>query len=61
MAKKTLDYKKMGLTFLGFATAKLIYDFLAKEVIDFYGVVAIPLIAISLIYIVDKDRFLSED
>jgi len=61
MAKQALDYKKMGLTFLGFGAAKLIYDFLAKGAIDFYGVVGIPLIAIGLIYLVDKDRFLSKD
>ncbi len=61
MAKQTLDYKKMGLTFLAFAAAKLLYDFLAKDAIDFYGVIAIPLIAIGLIYLLDKDRFLSDD
>ncbi len=61
MAKQKLDYKKMGLTFLGFGAAKLTYDFLAKDAIDFYGVVAIPLIAIGLIYLIDKNRFMSED
>ena len=50
----------MALTFLAFAAAKLTYDFLAKDAIDFYGVIAIPLIAIGLIYLMDKDRFLSE-
>ena len=61
MAKKILDYKKMALTFLGFAAAKLLYDFLAKDAIDFYGVIAIPLIAIGLIYLMDKDRFMSDE
>ena len=61
MAKKTLDYKKIALTFFGFAAAKLTYDFLARDAIDFYGVVAIPLIAIGLIYLLDRGRFMSDD
>lgn len=61
MAKQKLDYKKMGALFLGFALAKLIYDYLAADAIDFNGVIVIPLIAIALIYLVDKERLMSDD
>ena len=61
MAKQKLDYKKIGFLFLAFAAGKLIYDYLAADAIDFNGVVVIPLIAIVLIYLIDKERLLSED
>ena len=61
MAKQKLNYKKMASFFLGFAAAKLLLDYFTKEAIDFYGVLFIPLIALGLIYLIDKKRFIIED
>jgi len=61
MAKQTLNYKKMASFFLGFAIAKLLLDYFTKDAIDFYGVIGIPLIAISLVYLIDKKQFISEE
>lgn len=61
MAKQKLNYKKMASFYFGFAIAKLLVDYFTKDAIDFYGVIGIPLIALVLIYLIDKKRFLVED
>ena len=58
MTKQKLNYKKMASFYLGFALAKLLVDYFTKEAIDFYGVVIIPLIALGLIYLIDKKQFI---
>lgn len=56
-----LDWKKVGKWFLGFAIARIIFDSFSKETIDFVGVIAIPLIAIGLMYLVDKKQLLKDE
>ena len=57
---KDLNWQKVGALFIGFAVAKALYDYFSIGVIDFYGVIGIPLIALGLIYLIDKGRLMKD-
>lgn len=56
-----LDWGKMAKWFLGFAIARIIFDYFFQDAIDFVGVIGIPLIALVLIYLVDRKRLMKEE
>jgi len=58
---KELDWQKVAKTFLAFALANMMYDYFINGVVDIYKTIGIPFIAIGLIYMVDRKRFMKED
>lgn len=58
---KELDWVKMAKYFMAFALANLMYDYFSKGTIDVYKTIGIPLIAIGLMYVVDRKRLMKEE
>lgn len=58
---KELDWQKVAKIFMGFALANLMYDYFSIGIIDVYKTVGIPLIALGLIYLMDKQRLMKEE
>jgi len=61
MNQQTIDWQKVLKWFLGFAIARVLFDYFSIGSIDIYGVIGIPLIAIALIYLIDKKQFMKAD
>ena len=56
-----LDWQKVAKTFMAFALANLIYDYLSRGIFDVYKTLGIPVIALVLIYLVDRKRLLKKE
>ena len=56
-----LDWQKVAKTFMAFALANLIYDYLSMGIFAVYKTLGIPIIALILIYLVDRKRLVKEE
>ncbi|MEM6317979.1 MAG: hypothetical protein AAF960_09930 [Bacteroidota bacterium] len=61
MKSTVIDWSKVALFWLGFAVAGVLFDFLMKGRVDTAGVIGIPTIAIGLVYLIDKKRFMKKE
>ena len=58
---KELDWQKVGKLLMAFALANIIYDYFVIGTVDIYKTIGIPLIALGLIYLVDRKRLMKEE
>jgi len=59
---KDLDWKKVGMWFLAFATANILMDYTGDgKIDDIYGIFGIPIITLGLIYLLDKKWLVKEE
>lgn len=61
MDMQKIDWKVVTKWLIGFALGKAMYDYFTIGKIDFYGVIFIPIIALGLIYTVDKKQLMKEE
>ena len=58
---KNLDWRKIATLFAAFALATVIYDYFTIGIIDVYKTIGIPLIALGMVYLVDRKRLVKEE
>ncbi len=58
---ENLDWQKVAKTFMAFALANLMYDYFSRGIFDVYKTLGIPVIALLLIYMVDRKRLMKEE
>ncbi len=58
---KELDWGKVVKFFIGFAIVRIVFDYFFQDAIDLVGVIGIPLIALGLLYLVDKKWLMKEE
>ena len=60
MKNKQLDWQKVIGWFFAFALAKIFFDWFFKDTMDVRAIIGIPVIALILIYMIDKERLMSD-